>query len=295
LAFAKWLTDRNNPLTARVAINHIWLRHFGAPLVDNMFDFGLRSPQPRNQALLDWLALELMDHGWQMKHIHRLLVTSNAYRMSSSAAEATPVDLAADRDNRYLWRMNSRRLEAEAVRDSVFFTAGTLDLKRGGPDIAYNLANETPRRSIYFQYADEKMNKLLQVFDNPSVNECYRRNESVVPQQALAMANSDVCLNQSRLLAKKLSESEGPGDAANGRFVRSAYEQILGREPTRGESDECEKFLNTQAGLFRNATSLTPIDGGVKAIVPPSADAVQRARESLTLVLYNHNDFITVR
>ena len=79
----QWLVDRKNPLAARVAINHIWLRHFGAPLVDNMFDFGLRSPQPRNQPLLDWLAVELMDHGWQMKHIHRLLVTSNAYRMSS--------------------------------------------------------------------------------------------------------------------------------------------------------------------------------------------------------------------
>jgi hypothetical protein len=295
LAFARWLVNRNNPLTARVAINHIWLRHFGAPLVDNMFDFGLRSPRPRNQALLDWLAVELMENGWQMKHIHRLLVTSSAYRMSSSSAEATPVDLTADRDNQYLWRMNSRRLEAEAVRDCVFFTAGDLDLKRGGPDIAYNLANDTPRRSIYFQYADEKMNQLLQIFDNASVNECYRRNESVVPQQALAMANSDVCRNQSRLLAKKLSESSGQGDAANGQFVRTAYEQILGRDPTSTESDECEKFLETQTAQFRNAGSLTPIESNIKATVAPSGDPTQRARESLTLVLYNHNDFITVR
>ena len=81
LAFANWLTNRKNPLSARVAINHIWLHHFGAPLVDNMFDFGLRTPQARNQALLDWLAVELMDSGWKMKHIHRLMVTSNAYRM----------------------------------------------------------------------------------------------------------------------------------------------------------------------------------------------------------------------
>ena len=295
LAFAKWLVDRNNPLTARVAINHIWLRHFGAPLVDNMFDFGLRSPEPRNQAMLDWLAMELMDHGWQMKHIHRLLVTSNAYRMSSSAADATPVDLAADRDNRYLWRMNSRRLEAEAVRDSVFFVAGTLDLTQGGPDIAYNLANETPRRSIYFQHADEKMSKLLQVFDNPSVNECYRRNESVVPQQALAMANSDVCLNQSRLLAKKLSEDARQSSQSEQRFVRLAYERILGRDPTRVESVECEKFLQAQTQLLRKGAALTSLDGGAQAAVPPSADPIQRARENLTLVLYNHNDFITVR
>jgi hypothetical protein len=294
LAFAKWLVDRNNPLAARVAINHIWLRHFGAPLVDNMFDFGLRSPQPRNQPLLDWLATELMNHGWQMKHIHRLLVTSNAYRMSSSSTDATPVDLAADRDNHYLWRMNPRRLESEAVRDSVFFTAGTLDLKRGGPDIVYNLATEMPRRSIYFQHADEKMNKLLQVFDSPSVTECYRRNESVVPQQALALANSDVCLNQSRLLAKKLQDAS-QGMQSEQRFVRLAYEQILGREPTTVESSECESFLKSQANLFQNAAGLAPLNGGDKANVPPSADPIQRARENLTLVLYNHNDFITVR
>ncbi len=294
-AFAKWLVDRNNPLTARVAVNHIWLRHFGSPLVENMFDFGLRSSQPRNQALLDWLAVELMEHGWQMKHIHRLLVTSSVYRMSSSSVEATPVDLASDRDNLYLWRMNSRRLEAEAVRDSVFFSSGTLDLKRGGPDIGYALANEIPRRSIYFQHADEKMNKLLQVFDNASVNECYRRNESVVPQQALAMANSDVCLNQSRMLAKKLSEDGGPAEGSNWRFVELAYEQILGREPSAVENEECQNFLQSQAKMFRNAGDLTSIDGGAKATIAPSADPLQRARENLTLVLFNHNDFITVR
>jgi hypothetical protein len=215
--------------------------------------------------------------------------------MSSSSTEATPVDLAADRDNHYLWRMNPRRLESEAVRDSVFFTAGTLDLKRGGPDIAYSLATEIPRRSIYFQHADEKMNKLLQVFDSPSVNECYRRSESVVPQQALALANSDVCLNQSRLLAKKLSEDASQGKPSEQHFVRLAYEQILGREPSNVESSECESFLKSQAKLFQNAAELTPLNGGDKASVPPSADPIQRARENLTLVLYNHNDFITVR
>ncbi len=95
LAFARWVTDRKNPLAARVAINHIWLRHFGAPLVDNMFDFGLRSREPRHQALLDWLAVELMDHDWKMKHIHRLLVTSNAYRMKSDAGGAKQLKFRA--------------------------------------------------------------------------------------------------------------------------------------------------------------------------------------------------------
>ena len=295
LAFARWLVDRQNPLAARVAVNHIWLRHFGAPLVDSMFDFGLRSPPPRNQPLLDWLAVELMEHGWQMKHIHRLMVTSSAYRMSSTSAGANAANLAADRDNRFLWRMNTRRSEAEVVRDSVFYTAGNLDLTRGGPDIAYALASETPRRSIYFQHADEKMNGLLQTFDGPSVNECYRRSESVVPQQALAMANSDVALNESRLLAKTLSELANSDANAADKFIRLAYEQILNRDPSGAELDECQKFLKLQAELLHEPEKLAPLAGGPKATVPPSADPIQRARENLALVLYNHNDFITIR
>ncbi len=296
LALAKWLADRRNPLVARVAINHIWLRHFGAPLVDNMFDFGLRSPQPRNQPLLDWLAVELMDNGWQMKHIHRLLVTSNTYRMSSSAASASAADIALDRDNHYLWRMNSRRFEAELVRDSIFFTAGNLDLTRGGPDFACALASTTPRRSIYFQHAYEKQDKFLQIFDAASVDECYRRSESVVPQQALAMANSDVTLNESRLLARKLSDlvANNKGKEADRVFVRLAYEQILSRDPTGAELTECETFLKSQAELLQKRATLTAVAGGPKASVPASADPIQRARENLTLVLYNHNDFVTI-
>jgi hypothetical protein len=296
LAFAKWLTSRTNPLAARVAVNHIWLRHFGAPLVDNMFDFGLRSPQPRNQQLLDWLAVELMDHGWQMKHIHRLLVTSNTYRMASTAMATSAANVAIDRDNHYLWRMNTRRLESELVRDSIFYVAGNLDLTRGGPDFACALASTTPRRSIYFQHAYEKQNKFLELFDAASVNECYRRSESVVPQQALALANSDVTLNESRLLARKLSDlaAKEKGRAPDQAFVLIAYEQILGRAPSTAELTECRDFLRMQAELLHTPAKLTPISGGPKASVTASTDPNQRARENLTLVLYNHNDFVTI-
>jgi uncharacterized protein DUF1549/uncharacterized protein DUF1553/cytochrome c len=296
LAFARWLTDRKNPLAARVAINHIWLRHFGAPLVDNMFDFGLRSPQPPNQPLLDWLAVELMDHGWQMKYIHRLLVTSNTYRMASTAIGTSAANLAIDRDNHYLWRMNPRRLESELVRDSIFYVAGNLDLTRGGPDFACELASTTPRRSIYFQHANEKQNKFLELFDTASVNECYRRSESVVPQQALALANSDVTLNESRLLARKLSDLAGKETSKepDQTFVIFAYEQILGRIPSAEELSQCRDFLTAQAQLLRDPTKLTAIAGGPKVTVAASNDPIQRARENLTLVLYNHNDFVTI-
>jgi hypothetical protein len=296
LAFAKWLTDRRNPLAARVAINHIWLRHFGAPLVDNMFDFGLRSPQPRNQPLLDWLAVDFMEHGWQMKRIHRMLVTSNAYRMASAAANIPAGDLAADRDNLHLWRMNTRRLEAELVRDSIFYTAGNLDLTRGGPDLAYTLADNTPRRSLYFQHAYEKTNKFLELFDSASVNECYRRSESIVPQQALAMANSDITLNESRLLATKLSDAiaRSQNKDPDAAFVRLAFEQILSREPSRDEATECADFLKSQTAMLHDKTQLTALAGGGKATVAAAADPVRRARENLALVLFNHNDFVTI-
>jgi hypothetical protein len=295
LALARWITDRKNPLAARVAINHIWLRHFGAPRVDNTFDFGLRSPQSRNQPLLDWLAVELMEHGWQMKHIHRLLVTSNAYRMKSTAVDTSLANVEIDRDNRYLWRMNPRRMEAEAVRDSLFYLAGNLDLTRGGPDLAFELAPTTPRRSIYFTHAYEKQAKFLELFDGASVNECYRRSESIVPQQALALANSDTSRDQSRVVARKLSELVAKDPEPDHAFVQLAFKQLLGRDPSPAESGECRSFLLSQAEILQKPDKLTPFTGGAKATVEASSDAIQRAREDLTLVLFNHNDFITIR
>jgi hypothetical protein len=295
LALSKWLADRKNPLSARVAVNHIWARHFGTPLVDSAFDFGLRCPTPRNQPLLDWLAVELMDHGWQMKHIHRQIVTSTTYRMSSAGTGAVAANTKLDRDNLYLWRMNTRRMEAEVVRDAVFYAAGNLDLTRGGPDLAFKLASETPRRSLYFQHAYEKEHKLLELFDSASVNECYRRSESIVPQQALALANSDVTVNESRVLAKSLSEAVSHVSEPQNAFVRLAFQHILNRDPSADEMRECEAFLLSQAELFKEPGKLTAFAGGAKSKVPPSEDPVQRARENLTLVLFNHNDFITIR
>jgi hypothetical protein len=238
-----------------------------------------------------------MDHNWQMKHIHRLLVTSNAYRMASIASGASLANIPLDRDNRYLWRMNTRRLESELVRDSIFYVAGNLDLTRGGPDFACTLASTTPRRSIYFQHAYEKQNKFLELFDSASVNECYRRSESVVPQQALALANSDLTLNESRLLARKLSDSvaKAKSKEPNRAFVLLAYEQILGRVPSTAELTECSDFLEQQTQLLHDPANLTAMTGGPTATVAASTDPAQRARENLTLVLYNHNDFVTIR
>ncbi len=267
LALAHWLARRDNPLTARVAVNHIWLRHFGQALVPSVFDFGRNGRPPSHPALLDWLAAELMDSGWKMKELHRLIVTSRTYRLAS-----TPETAAANRDpdNKYLWRFPPHRLEAEAVRDSLFHVAGQLDLKRGGPDIDYPLGLTVPRRSLYFRHAAEKQMEFLQLFDAASVTECYERRHSIVPQQALALLNSDVSLKQAQLLARSLDVADDPA------FTIAAFEHVLTRAPNAAELAECVEFLQARASLAVPGSKL-------------------RARESVVHALMNHHDFVTIR
>jgi hypothetical protein len=283
-ALARWITHPANPLTARMAINQIWMHHFETPLVPSVFDFGRNGKPPAIPALLDWLAVELQSQGWQMKPIHRLILSSAAYRMESAA------DI-------YLWRMNPRRMEAEAVRDNVMHVAGDLDQKVGGPDLDPETGLKSARRSLYFRHAKEKRVTFLRLFDSPNVLSCYRRTDSVMPQQALALANSSLCLEQARLLAGKLErdlpkESPVAHDTA---FVIAAFERVLGRLPTRDETIACEDYLRSSAKQFADLARLAPFSSGPAALVPPSADPRQRAREDLVHVLYNHNDFVTIR
>lgn len=295
VALARWIASRNNPLAARVAINHIWLRHFGEPLVPSVFDFGLNGKLPVNPELLDWLAVEFMDRGWSMKAMHRLIVTSQAYRMRSTS-DANDPRRALDPDNRLLWRANLRRMEAETVRDSVLAIAGQLDLARGGPDLDHAEGLKSHRRSLYFRHANEKQMTFLKLFDAASVNECYRRSESVVPQQALALANSPLALEQSRRLATQLwQQASAQPTGADERFVREAYERVLGRGPTGEECSLSLKFLAAQAARLADAAHLTPFVGGDSAAIKPADDPHMRAREDLVHVLLNHNDFVTIR
>src|SRR5581483_7622072 len=289
LALAHWLTDPANPLTARVAVNHVWLRHFGAPLVDDVTDFGLRAKKPLHAELLDWLADEFRATGWSMKKLHRLMVTSAAYRMRSDHRDARPANKAADPENRYLWRMNVRRLEAEAVRDSVLAAAGNLDVAAGGPEIPLSEGEVSRRRGVYFRHAHERQVKFLEVFDAASPLECYRRTVTVVPQQALALFNSPFALDQARVLAGKLAKEP---DAA---FVSAAFVRALGRPPTDAEADRCARFLKEQAARLADEKNLTPVEGGPAGRVPPSTDPKQRARENLVHALFNHTDFVTIR
>ncbi len=225
-----------------------------------------------------------------MKHMHRLIVTSRTYRMDSQANSA---NVARDRDNRFLWRTNARRAEGEVVRDSLLYVAGRLDLTMGGPDIDHHLGLTSRRRSLYFRHAAEKQMEFLTLFDAASVTECYRRSESIVPQQALALANSSLALAQARRLAGTLSRQIGTADATA--FVKVGFEQVLSRPPTDQESAACVKFLNEQAALLAKGKKLTTSAGAPASPVPPAADPVQRARENLIHVLMNHNDFVMIR
>jgi hypothetical protein len=290
LALARWIASRENPLTARVAVNHIWLRHFGKALVPTVANFGRNGRPPTHPELLDWLACELMDRGWSMKTLHRLIVTSNTYRMQSAVTDPKHPNVALDGENRYLWHMNPRRMEAEVVRDSTMHVAGELDLTLGGPEIDEAMGEISRRRSFYFKSTPDAQMLFLKLFDAPDPRDCYERTDSVVPQQALALSNSKLSRTMARLLARRLGLT-GP----TAEFVDAAFETVLGRLPSPVEKKESEGFLAQQAELFQDPSKLTAFKTGTASEVPPSNDPDARARENLVHVLLNHNEFVVIR
>ncbi|MBX9791849.1 MAG: PSD1 and planctomycete cytochrome C domain-containing protein [Pirellulales bacterium] len=278
-ALARWITDPRNPLTARVAVNHLWNRHFGTPLVATVFDFGRKNAPPVERELLDWLVAEFMDSGWSMKHLHRLIATSATYRLSSSLAAATNDCLAKDPENHYLWRRTPIRLESQVVRDSILALAGKLDATLGGPSIAPAEQAASTRRSLYFYHSNNDRDRFLLAFDEASVKECYRRDQSIVPQQALTLANGALVHDALGAIANRLASSENPAlDDAT--FARRAFLVLLGIEASDAEVAACLQALEAWRGL--------PTDGDSSA-----ANSTPRAR--LIWALINHNDFVTLR
>lgn len=300
-ALANWLTSRDNPLTARVAVNHIWNRHFGRGLVPSVFDFGQNGKPPTHPALLDWLAAELIEptqtdtsngsaatggliEPWSMKHIHRLIVNSSVYRLSTHVSDE---QLAKDPDNEYFTHAPTKRMEAEIVRDAVLYVAGNLDLGMGGPDIDYELGFQNPRRSLYFRHAAEKEMVFLKIFDAAAVTECYQRKSSVMPQQALAMINSELTITQARRLVR-FWKGDLPEDDAS--FARVMFEHVLSRQATDDEVTTCVQFLTDCA----NRPAPKDVAAKLDDLSKPSAEAATRAREQLVHVLMNHHEFVSI-
>lgn len=280
-ALALWMTSRENPLTARVAVNHIWMRHFHRPLVASVTDFGRNGDAPTHPALLDWLAVELMESGWSMKRLHRLIVTSEAYRRLSSTGDAAS-QAAADPENQWYWRMNVGRMEAEVVRDSLLAVSGRLDVTQGGVELDNREAMNTQRRSLYYAIFPEGGGQMAvgQLFDGPDPLDCYRRATSIVPQQALVLTNSELVHKTATAIVAGYATSSPAAEEGERSFVAAMFEVILSRQPSAAEAAAAVDVLEEQKHL---AT-----EEGV-------ANPVMVARESLVRVLLNHNDFVTVR
>jgi mono/diheme cytochrome c family protein len=276
-AFAAWLVDKQNPLTARVLVNHIWMRHFGTALAPSVADFGHNSQAVEQGQLLDYLARRFMDSGWDMKRLHREIMLSAAYQRDSRPSAKM---LQRDPDNVSYWRFAPRRLEAEGVRDAILAVSGQLDRTQGGAEIDQNLALETKRRSIYLRSAPEKEAEFIKVFDGPSVTECYERKQSILPQQALAMANSKLALREARTLAASIYEAL-PEKNHVFTAIRNAFIATLTREPTTDEMTECVRFMASEQ----------PVAGAT----PGASPTLLRRLENLVAVLINHHEFVTIR
>jgi hypothetical protein len=291
-ALARWFTDSRHPLTARVAVNHIWMRHIGTPLVATVFDFGRKGAAPTHPELLDWLACELVagagdGRGWSMKHLHRLICTSAAYRMVSSTIGADPA-AASDPDNQLLWRREPIRLESQVVRDAVLAVAGTLDPTIGGPSVPEADQPASRRRSLYFWHSELSHNPFLEAFDDAAVTECYRREQSIVPQQALALSNAALVHDAAAAIAVRIRSDIGTADGAA--FIDRAFQVVLGRPPTAEERAACE----TAAARWR---ALPAADAVQPAGAKPAAaeTAAQTVDAYIVWALLNHNDFLTLR
>ncbi|MFO0504390.1 MAG: PSD1 and planctomycete cytochrome C domain-containing protein [Acidobacteriota bacterium] len=243
LAFAEWLTSPDHPLTARVIVNRIWQGHFGVGIVATPDNFGSTGVPPTNQPLLDYLALDFMAHGWSAKRLHKQILLSTAYRQQSLQQDQGN---AIDPENKLLWRMNLRRLDAETLRDAIISAAGKLNPQAGGPPVPLEMrpdglqvvsAKEPEaahwRRSIYLTHRRNYPMSFLGVFDYPIIDtNCTRRVPSATPLQSLTMLNDDFIAKAAEGLAKR-SESN----------VDAAYLLTLSRPPSPAEKQLAAEFL----------------------------------------------------
>lgn len=285
LDLAKWLVSRENPLTARVVMNRLWAQFFGTALSKNPGDLGVQGEMPPNQALLDWLAVEFMDSKWDIKHMVRLIVNSEAYRRSSVA---TPAQIAADPYNRELARQNPYRLDAELVRDNALAIAGLLIPKVGGPSVKpyqperywENLNFPTReyihdkdeaqyRRGLYVWWQRTFLHPSMLAFDAPSREEaCTDRSRSNIPQQALVMLNDPTYVEASRAFAA-LVLAENGSDAQR---MSWAWRRALQRNPDTKELQTLSKVLSERRVAY-NADPAAAKELLKVGLTPPPAQA----------------------
>ncbi len=248
LDLAEAIVDPKNPLTARVIVNRVWQQHFGQGIVRTPSNFGKQGDTPSHPELLDYLAARFMAEGWSLKKLHREMMLTAAYALSTQNDET---NLAADPENRLLWRANRRRLDVESIRDSLLFVAGDLDLKTGGPATAFGPDNH--RRTVYGFVSRRRLDPILALFDFPNpIATSEQRLPTLVPLQKLFFMNSDFVMEQSKALAKKLQESAGDENAR----ITSAYRLLFQREPSAEERKLAIDFLHGTSNAWPQYTQV---------------------------------------
>ncbi len=312
LDLAQWLIRSENPLTAKVMVNRIWQQHFGTGLVASPSDYGIKGVPPTHPELLDWLALEFVNSGWSIKHIHKQIVLSSTYRQTSK--NENMAGLKADPDNKYLWRMNRKRMDAEILRDSMIFAGGQMNQKFHGPmikiplepevyDLIFTegepdglwLANPDPhehfRRSVYLFNKRNVRLPLLEVFDQPdTLVTCPIRNSSTHAPQALTMLNGPLSQELCLALAANIIDAAGTKQED---WTTLLWQRVLGRSPTPIEQENAITFLKEQAKRIESAISektalRIPKTSKKQQIAPIHAAAFS----DLCLALFNTNEFV---
>jgi hypothetical protein len=254
LELAKAIAGRENPLTARVLVNRVWLEHFGSALVNTPSDFGTRSESPTHPELLDWLAVRFMDDGWSIKKLHRVIVSSSTYRQSSISAVDASASVAAnapsaakiDPENKLYWHFNRRRLTFEEMRDALLAATGELDLTVGGRPVQLTDDPFPVRRTVYGYVDRQFLPGIYRVFDYPNPDmHSPKRFDTTVPQQALFLMNSPFLMGRAKALAANtLTAHNLASDRA-----RSVYHAVFQREPDTKELSEAMQFLAESAPL----------------------------------------------
>ncbi|HEV2970137.1 MAG TPA: DUF1549 and DUF1553 domain-containing protein [Pirellulales bacterium] len=323
-ALATWLTRKDHPLTARIIANRLWQYHFGQGIVATPNDFGAAGEPPTHPELLDWLAVELMDSGWSLKAMHRLMVTSATYRQSAMVEPENELHKKArgvDPSNKLLWHARRQRLSGESLRDAILQVGGDLDLRMYGPSVHPELpdglgnyawkpdpkSEDRNRRSIYVIAKRNLRLPLLDAFDLPDMhNSCARRSTTTTAPQALLMLNSEFTLGEARrwaarLIASVATEDKTVAKNASGEkladdrtLITAAYAQAYARQPTEAELTICAKFIADQVMAIAQHGTAAERETLPEPLPKSESPAHAAAVVDFCHALLNSNEFLYV-
>ncbi len=301
-ALANWLASADNPLTSRVFVNRLWNYHFGQGIAPSPSDFGVMGGRPSHPELLDWLASEFVNTGWDVKRMQKLMVMSETYRQSSAFNEQAAKE---DPKDKWLWRFPRERLEGESIRDAALMVSGLLTDKVGGPSVfpelpsgagkprggwATSVTKEQDRRSVYIFVRRNSRYPMMEAFDMPDTHEsCGRRNQTITAPQAMSLLNSKVSLDWAEAFAGRIIR-QAPNDA--NAQIDLAYRLAYGRHPDGFEKDAVQTFLAKQKSLIAGRADRGEKLASVSQIPELTDPAQAAAMVDFCQMLFNSNEFV---